>query len=93
MIYLDNAATTLYKPNEVYLRSNEVFRLFSANSGRSGHKAALKAAEIVMQTRAAAAEFLGIYRKHRFYLWLHRCFKYRHQRAFLSGRSYHNHGL
>ena len=60
MIYLDNAATTLYKPNEVYLRSNEVFRLFSANSGRSGHKAALKAAEIVMQTRAAAAEFLGI---------------------------------
>ena len=60
MIYLDNAATTLYKPNEVYLRSNEVFRFFSANSGRSGHRASLKAAEIVMQTRSVAADFLGI---------------------------------
>ncbi len=60
MIYLDNAATTLYKPNQVYLRSNEAFRKFSANAGRSGHSASKKAAEIIFSCRSTAAEFLGV---------------------------------
>ena len=60
MIYLDNAATTLRKPTEVYLRSNEVFRYYSANAGRSGHKPAVEAAEIIYSARCAAAEFLNI---------------------------------
>lgn len=60
MVYLDNAATTLIKPEEVYIRSNEVFRYLSANPGRSGHKPSLAAAEAVMSARAAAASFLGI---------------------------------
>ena len=59
MIYLDNAATTFFKPESVYQRSDELFRYFSANAGRSGHKPALKAAEIIYSTRIKAAEFFN----------------------------------
>ncbi len=60
MIYLDNAATTLYKPPEVYLRSDSVFRKFSANAGRSGHIMALKSSEIIFSARNTISDFLGI---------------------------------
>lgn len=60
MIYLDNAATTLIKPGEVYEESDRVFRLFSANPGRSGHRISLEALDIVTRARCAAADFLGI---------------------------------
>ncbi len=58
MIYLDNAATTLNKPHEVYFRSDSVLKKFSANAGRSGHKAALKAAEIIYSARNTLKDFL-----------------------------------
>lgn len=51
MIYLDNAATTLIKPQQVYLRSDSVLKKYSANAGRSGHQPALKAAEIIFSAR------------------------------------------
>ena len=57
MIYLDNAATTLIKPHQVYLRSDSVLKKFSANAGRSGHKAALKAAEIIFSARNTIKDF------------------------------------
>lgn len=60
MIYLDNAATTLLKPPQVYSRSEEVFKNFSANAGRSSHLASLKAAEIIYSSRATIADFLNI---------------------------------
>lgn len=60
MIYLDNAATTLFKPPQVYYRSEEVFKNFSANAGRSGHTASLKAAEIIYSSRSTIADFLNI---------------------------------
>ncbi len=59
MIYLDNAATTLYKPNEVYIRSNEVFRLFGANAGRGGHKPSIDAAKIIYSCRERIAGYFG----------------------------------
>lgn len=60
MIYLDNAATTLYKPPEVYFRSDSVFKKYSANAGRSGHQIAIKSSEIVFSSRNTISEFLGI---------------------------------
>lgn len=60
MIYLDNAATTLVKPKEVYAESDRVFRHFSANPGRSGHRISLEALDIVTRARSAAADFFEI---------------------------------
>ncbi len=57
MIYLDNAATTLIKPHQVYLRSDSVLKKYSANAGRSGHQPALKAAEIIFAARNTIKDF------------------------------------
>ena len=37
MIYLDNAATTWPKPENVYTEMDRFFRLSAANPGRSGN--------------------------------------------------------
>lgn len=60
MIYLDNAATTLFKPEQVYSCSDDVLRNYSANAGRGGHSASLKASEIIYSARSTIAEFLNI---------------------------------
>lgn len=57
MIYLDNAATTLIKPHQVYLRSDSVLKKYSANAGRSGHQPALKAADIIFSARNTIKDF------------------------------------
>lgn len=59
MIYLDNAATTLQKPEAV---AKAVARAMvqCGNPGRSGHKPAMEAARIVYDCRCAAAELFGI---------------------------------
>lgn len=62
MIYLDNAATTLIKPTSVYDESDRIFRNFSANPGRSGHRASLNALEKVTSAREEIGNFLGIER-------------------------------
>lgn len=51
MIYLDNSASTLVKPKEVIKAVNDSLIHFSANPGRSGHKASIKAAFKVEETR------------------------------------------
>ncbi len=51
MIYLDNSASTLIKPKEVLKAVNESLLHFGANPGRSGHKASIKAAMEVENTR------------------------------------------
>ena len=43
MIYLDNAATTFPKPEQVYLAMDRFARTSLANPGRAGHKMALAA--------------------------------------------------
>lgn len=59
MIYLDNAATTGIKPKPVRQAVLSALRENSANPGRSGHQASIRAAERVYRTREAAAAFFG----------------------------------
>ena len=59
MIYLDNAATTLVKPAAV---GREMLRamLSCASPGRGGHRAAMRAAELVFRCRERAAELFCV---------------------------------
>lgn len=59
MIYLDNAATTGRKPAGVIKAVDLSLRELSANPGRSGHTASLKAADSVYSVREKIAELFG----------------------------------
>jgi cysteine desulfurase / selenocysteine lyase len=50
-IYLDNAATTFTKPEEVYDFMDRFYREYGGNPGRSDHRIVLEAEEIVIHTR------------------------------------------
>ncbi|MGN0463407.1 MAG: aminotransferase class V-fold PLP-dependent enzyme [Acutalibacteraceae bacterium] len=56
MIYLDNAATTSPKPQQVVLEANNGM-LISANPGRSGHDMSMRAAQKVFAVRQKLADF------------------------------------
>ncbi len=56
MIYLDNAATTLKKPPSVRCAVRDAM-LHAASAGRSAHRPAMLAAEILYDTRRLAADF------------------------------------
>ena len=59
MIYLDAAATTLQKPASV--RQAMVRAMTECgNPGRSGHRAAMRAARVVYDCRETAARFFGL---------------------------------
>ncbi len=59
MIYLDNAATTLIKPEEVYTTVNTVMRS-AANPGRGGYTQSLKSSEYIFETREKLAKLFNI---------------------------------
>ena len=59
MIYLDNAATTLHKPSTIGAAMQEAL-LHAASAGRSSHAAALRAAEILYETREMAAKLFEL---------------------------------
>lgn len=59
-IYLDNAATSHPKPDCVIRAVTEAMCKFNGNPGRSGHRRALQAAQIVLDARAALAELLNV---------------------------------
>ena len=59
VIYLDNAATTGRKPAGVIKAVDLSLRELSANPGRSGHNASLKAADAVYSAREKTAELFG----------------------------------
>lgn len=59
MIYLDNAATTYPKPEEVYEKMNMLTRELSVNAGRGSYELARKATDVINGTRAKIAEFFG----------------------------------
>ena len=59
-IYLDHAATSFPKPAAVCRRMNEVMRRIGANPGRSDHKLARKANQIITETREGIAALFGI---------------------------------
>jgi cysteine desulfurase family protein len=59
MIYLDNAATTSYKPPAVINAVKNSLKYLSANPGRGGHSAAMKAAYLINNTRDRVSNFFG----------------------------------
>lgn len=60
MIYLDNSASSFVKPKEVIKAVNESLIHYSANPGRSGHKASIKTAMKVEETRLHLASHFNI---------------------------------
>lgn len=56
MIYLDNGATSIYKPPEVHRAVSWALRN-CANPGRGGHKPSMAAAKTVYQCRELASEY------------------------------------
>ena len=59
MVYFDNAATTGKKPLGVIKAVTNAFYDLSANPGRGGHRASLKASEAVYGVRKKAAALFG----------------------------------
>lgn len=57
MIYLDNAATSFNKPNEVKRSVINAINTLTANPGRSGHDLSLKAGQMVFETRELLKDF------------------------------------
>jgi cysteine desulfurase family protein len=55
MIYLDNSASTFVKPHEVIKAVNDSLIHYTANPGRSGHRASIKTALKIEETRQRLA--------------------------------------
>ncbi|MGV8145371.1 MAG: aminotransferase class V-fold PLP-dependent enzyme [Alkaliphilus sp.] len=60
IIYLDNAATSFPKPEEVYLAVENTMRKQGANPGRSGHKGAIEAGRVIFEARENIAKLIEI---------------------------------
>ena len=60
MIYLDNAATTFPKPQNVVKSVVEAIRIYGGNPGRGGHHVSMRASEQVFRVREAAGRFFGV---------------------------------
>ncbi|MCX5801393.1 MAG: aminotransferase class V-fold PLP-dependent enzyme [Candidatus Eisenbacteria bacterium] len=59
LIYLDNAATSFPKPEEVYTFMDGFYRKYGVNPGRSGYDLCMEAGEIVETTRKMLTEFFN----------------------------------
>ena len=59
-VYLDNAASSHPKPEQVYRAANDALRNIGANPGRSGHGLAIKADQKIAQRRGLLAQFFDI---------------------------------
>ena len=59
MIYFDNSASTLIKPKEVQQMLSLALNKYSANPGRSGHKASLITANQIEFIREKISEMMG----------------------------------
>ncbi len=60
LIYLDNAATTFKKPQQVLNKVTECLTEYGANPGRGGHRLAIRAANEVYAVRETVAVFFNI---------------------------------
>ena len=60
MIYLDNAATTNFKPERVIKTVENALKNYSANPGRSGHSLSVSAAEKIYSVREKVADFFSL---------------------------------
>ena len=59
-VYMDNAATTFPKPEEVYQAVDYFGRNLGGNPGRGSNKATLQAGSILMDCREALADLFNI---------------------------------
>ncbi len=59
MIYLDNAATTYPKPQQVIRAMRQASEEYGANPGRSGHRLSMRAAAEVYRCRETAAGYFN----------------------------------
>ena len=59
-IYIDNAATSFPKPEEVYNETLNCMRNYAANPGRSTHTMALESSTKVSETREILSDFFNI---------------------------------
>jgi cysteine desulfurase/selenocysteine lyase len=59
IVYLDNAATTFPKPEDVLAKMGDVYRQFGVNPGRSGYDLCVVAGDIVLDTRKELTRFFG----------------------------------
>ncbi len=60
LIYLDNAATSYPKPDEVYAFMDNFYRNFGVNPGRSGYDLCMEAGEVVENTRKILTKFFNV---------------------------------
>lgn len=60
MIYMDNAATTWPKPLEVIRAVTGCMENYGANPGRSGHKMAVQAGQILLYTREMLCQLFHV---------------------------------
>lgn len=58
-IYLDNAATTFPKPENVYGAVNDFQRKYAVNAGRGQYKAAKTASDMIVKTRKSLASLVN----------------------------------
>ncbi len=59
LIYLDNAATSYPKPDEVYTFMDAFYRRFGVNPGRSGYDLCMETGALVDTTRKMLADFFN----------------------------------
>ncbi|HEY5530790.1 MAG TPA: aminotransferase class V-fold PLP-dependent enzyme [Candidatus Anoxymicrobiaceae bacterium] len=59
-VYLDNAATTFPKPDDVYTKVELMMREVGGSAGRSGHRGALEAGREVYAARESLANLFGV---------------------------------
>ena len=59
-IYIDNAATTFPKPEQVYLAVDRTLREIGIGPGRGGYARGIEATRLVFEAREAVAQFFGI---------------------------------
>ena len=59
MIYFDNAATTMVKPDGVIKANDYALKNLCANAGRGSHSASMKAAALIYKAREAVCSLVG----------------------------------
>lgn len=59
-VYLDNAATTYPKPEQVYAAMDSFMREVGGSAGRSGHWRAVETGRMVYESREKLASLLGV---------------------------------
>ena len=60
MIYMDNSASSFYKPQCVINAVSNALSFITGNPGRSGHGMAMRGAALVLAAREKCSAFFGL---------------------------------